>query len=394
MVQFTLPEPQPDPLLRLINKYRADTRSDKIDLGVGVYRDDHGTTPVFRTVKEAERRLQQQQLSKSYLGLTGDNEFIEQLGILLFGQSINRGTAYAFGAQTPGGSGALRLAAEIYNIAHPEGTLWIGLPTWPNHLPLTESAGVKTATFEYFDKNSQQILFENLLWASDDFTPGDAIILHGCCHNPTGSDLTATQWQQLASLLAEKEVIPIIDLAYHGFGNGMENDLAPARLLTTRCPEVLIATSCSKNFGLYRDRTGAVYMTSHEKRTALRAQAMFGQIARKLYSMPPDHGAAVVRIILQDETLKHQWQDELQSMTTRIRSLRQSMADSFPALNFVASQKGLFSQLPLNPAQVNTLIEEHAVYLAGNGRINIAGCQRHQIERFVTSLKAVNFCGV
>ena len=393
MAQFNLPEPQPDPLLHLVSKYHADTRHDKIDLGVGVYRDDDGNTPVLRAVKEAENRLQQLQPSKSYLGLTGDNEFVEQLGILLFGQSINHSATYAFGAQTPGGSGALRLAAEIYKIAHPKGTLWVGLPTWPNHLPLTESAGVDTATYEYFDKNSQQVLFENLLEVTDRARPGDAIILHGCCHNPTGADLTTAQWQQLVSLLTAKEIIPIVDLAYHGLGNGLEDDLAPVRLITTRCPEVLVATSCSKNFGLYRDRTGAVYMTSHEKRTATRAQAVFGQIARTIYSMPPDHGAAVVKIILQDNTLRQQWHDELSSMTARIKSLRQSIADSFPVLGFVARQKGLFSLLPLNPAQVNTLIDEHAVYLAGDGRINIAGCQEHQIERFVAALKAVDFCG-
>ena len=389
MAQFKLPEPQPDPLLQLIGKYREDTREEKIDLGVGVYRDDHGNTPVLEAVKEAENRLQQEQKSKSYLGLTGDNEFVESLGMLLF----NSDAPYVYGAQTPGGSGALRLAAEIYNIAHPQGTLWIGQPTWPNHLPLTESAGVTVSTFEYFSKSSQQILFDNMLAAVDKASAGDAIILHGCCHNPTGADISHSQWQQLAVLLAEKQVLPIVDLAYHGLGDGLEDDLAATRLLTTACAEVLVAASCSKNFGLYRDRTGAVYMSSHEKGTATRAQAVFGQIARKIYSMPPDHGAAVVRIILQDDTLKQQWLDELQTMTVRIKTLRQSMSDFYPALNFVAEQKGMFSLLPLSPEQVNSLIEDHAVYLAGDGRINVAGCRTDQIERFVTSLKSIGFSG-
>ncbi len=389
MAQFKLPEPQPDPLLQLIGKYREDTREEKIDLGVGVYRDDHGNTPVLEAVKEAENRLQQEQKSKSYLGLTGDNEFVECLGMLLF----NSDAPYVYGAQTPGGSGALRLAAEIYNIAHPQGTLWIGQPTWPNHLPLTESAGVTVSTFEYFSKSSQQILFDNMLAAVDKASAGDAIILHGCCHNPTGADISHSQWQQLAVLLVEKQVLPIVDLAYHGLGDGLEDDLAATRLLTTTCAEVLVAASCSKNFGLYRDRTGAIYMSSHEKATATRAQAVFGQIARKIYSMPPDHGAAVVRIILQDDTLKQQWLDELQTMTVRIKTLRQSMSDFYPALNFVAEQKGMFSLLPLSPEQVNSLIEDHAVYLAGDGRINVAGCQTDQIERFVTSLKSIGFSG-
>lgn len=388
MAQFNLPEPQPDPLLQLIGKYRADTRPEKIDLGVGVYRDDHGNTPVLAAVKAAENKLQQEQQSKSYLGLTGDNEFVEQLGTLLFNDAT-----IALGAQTPGGSGALRLAAEIYNIAHPQGTLWIGTPTWPNHLPLTESAGVKTATFDYFDRDTQQIMFDSSLEAIDNANAGDAIILHGCCHNPTGADLTPEQWQQLVSLLVEKNIIPIVDLAYHGLGDGLEDDLAATRLITTQCEEVLVAASCSKNFGLYRDRTGAVYMTSHEKSTAARAQAVFGQIARKIYSMPPDHGAAVVRLILQDSTLKKQWHDELKTMTARVKSLRQSMAERFEALEFVTRQKGMFSLLPLSPVQVNSLIEDHAVYLAGDGRINVAGCQLDQIERFVTSLEAVGFTG-
>ncbi len=388
MAQFNLPEPQPDPLLQLIGKYRADTRPDKIDLGVGVYRDDHGNTPVLAAVKAAENKLQQEQQSKSYLGLTGDNEFVEQLGTLLFNDAT-----IALGAQTPGGSGALRLAAEIYNIAHPQGTLWIGTPTWPNHLPLTESAGVKTATFDYFDKDTQQIMFDSSLEAIDNAKAGDAIILHGCCHNPTGADLTPEQWQQLVSLLVEKNIIPIVDLAYHGLGDGLEDDLAATRLITTQCEEVLVAASCSKNFGLYRDRTGAVYMTSHEKSTATRAQAVFGQIARKIYSMPPDHGAAVVRLILQDSTLKKQWHDELKTMTERVKSLRQSIAERFEVLEFVTRQKGMFSLLPLSPVQVNSLIEDHAVYLAGDGRINVAGCQLDQIERFVTSLEAVGFTG-
>lgn len=389
MAQFNLPEPQPDPLLQLIGRYRADTRDNKIDLGVGVFRDDQGNTPVLAAVKEAESRLQQQQLSKSYLGLTGDIEFVECLGDLLFGKTKN----FAYGAQTPGGSGALRLAAEIYKTAHPDGTLWIGTPTWPNHLPLTESAGVKTASYEYFDQSKQQILFDNMLAAADSAKPNDAMILHGCCHNPTGADLTVDQWQELTGLLTKNQIIPIVDLAYHGLGNGLDQDLTATRLISANCDKTLVAASCSKNFGLYRDRTGAVYMTSHDEQTAKRAQAVFGQIARKIYSMPPDHGAAVVRMILQDEALKKQWINELDSMVQRVNALRESMASQYPALGFVEQQRGMFSLLPLNPAQVNSMIEDHAVYLAGDGRINVAGCQLEQISGFISALEAVGFNG-
>ena len=310
MAQFNLPEPQPDPLLQLISQYRADTRENKIDLGVGVYRDHQGQTPVLAAVKEAESRLQTQQQTKSYLGLTGDVEFVDCLGDLIFGNT----KTYAAGAQTPGGSGALRLAAEIYKTANPNGTLWVGQPTWPNHLPLTESAGVKTSTYNYFDRSTQRLLFENMLAATDSAAPDDAMILHGCCHNPTGADLSDNQWTELADSLVKKQIIPIVDLAYHGLGNGLEADLKATRLIAATCDKTLVAASCSKNFGLYRDRTGAVYMASHDKQTASRAQAVFGQIARKIYSMPPDHGAAAVKIILQDNNLKQQWVDELDGM--------------------------------------------------------------------------------
>ena len=387
MSRFNLPEPKPDPLLQLIGRYRNDDRSNKIDLGVGVFRDDHGNTPIMAAVKEAESRLQLEQQSKSYLGLTGDIEFVESLGELLFsGCDVT-----AMGAQTPGGSGALRLAAEIYNTAHPDGTLWLGLPTWPNHSPLTESAGTKNSTYQYFDRATQTVQFDQMLTAVDSAKPGDAIMLHGCCHNPTGADLTASQWQELATALNHHQLIPIIDLAYHGLGNGLEEDLKATRLIIQHCQQTLIASSCSKNFGLYRERTGAVYMASHDPAVARRTQAFFGQIARKIYSMPPDHGAAVVRMILHDSALKDQWRNELDTMVSRVKSLRQSIAKHSAHLNFVAEQQGMFSLLPLSPEQVESLIDEHAVYLAGDGRINVAGCQQNQIDQFVTALNAVGY---
>ena len=387
MAEFNLPEPQADPLLNLISRYRADSRSNKIDLGVGVYRDDSGNTPVLMAVKEAEARLHIEQQSKSYLGLTGDIEFVEALADLIFAKP----DATVCGAQTPGGSGALRLAAEVYRTAHPQGTLWIGVPTWPNHLPLTESAGLKTTTYPYFDRDSQSIQFDDMLNAIESASRGDGFLLHGCCHNPTGADLTASQWQELATALNHHQLIPIIDLAYHGLGNGLEEDLKATRLIIQHCQQTLIASSCSKNFGLYRERTGAVYMASHDPAVARRTQAFFGQIARKIYSMPPDHGAAVVRMILHDSALKDQWRNELDTMVSRVKSLRQSIAKHSAHLNFVAEQQGMFSLLPLSPEQVESLIDEHAVYLAGDGRINVAGCQQNQIDQFVTALNAVGY---
>lgn len=391
MLEFKLPEPQPDPLLALIGRYRADPRTDKIDLGVGVYRDDQGNTPVLAAVKEAETQLHQQQDSKSYLGLTGDIDFVEAYGDLIFGDS-SRNVA---GAQAPGGSGALRLAAEVFKTACPNGTLWVGTPTWPNHLPLTESAGVTTQTFPYFSRDHQQILFDQMLESLAAAKPGDGLLLHGCCHNPTGADMSPEQWQTIATLLADKDMLPIIDLAYHGLGRGMQDDLAATRLIVEATPQTLVATSCSKNFGLYRDRVGAVYMASDKADLCKVTQDYFGQVARKIYSMPPDHGAAVVRIILGDDTLRSQWQTELDSMVNRVNTLRAEIAKHGSKLNldFVANQRGMFSLLPLSPPQVDRLINDHAVYLAGDGRINIAGCQMEQVPRFIEALGAVGFDG-
>jgi len=391
MKNFTLPEPQADPLLALIGKYNADTRPDKIDLGVGVYRDDQGNTPVLSAVKAAEDQLLQQQGSKSYLGLTGDAGFVDAYGELIFGNT-NRHVA---GAQTPGGSGALRLAAEVFKTAYPDNTLWIGLPTWPNHLPLTESAGVKTATYEYVDISSQQILFDQMMNALNNAVPGDGFLLHGCCHNPSGADLTSEQWTTVAGTLAQKSLLPIIDLAYHGLGRGMQQDLEATRIIAKHNPQTLLAASCSKNFGLYRDRVGAVYISSESAELATRCQALFGFVARRMYSMPPDHGAAAVRIILSDDTLRRQWIDELDTMVNRVTGLRQTLAQQSTNIDmqFVAQQHGMFSLLPMSPEQVNSMIDDHGVYMAGNGRINIAGCQQAQIPQFISALEQVGFEG-
>ncbi len=389
MPAFNLPDPTDDPLLNLIGRFRADKRDNKIDLGVGVYRNDQGNTPVLAAVKSAEAVLFEAQDSKSYLGLTGDTEFVDSFGRLIFGEQAQRTIA---GAQTPGGSGALRLAAELYKTAYPDNTLWIGLPTWPNHMPLTEAAGVNTRTYPYFSLEQQAVLFDDMRQHLSGAVPGDAVLLHGCCHNPTGADLSEDQWQQLADLLAETELIPIIDLAYHGLGRGLQQDLAGTRTIIQRCPQTLLAASCSKNFGMYRDRVGAVYMAADDA-LASRAQAFFGHLARRIYSMPPDHGAAVVKLILTDENLTHEWQSELNTMVLRINTLRDAIASAGSALglDFVGQQHGMFSLLPLNPAQVESMIEEHGVYMAGDGRINIAGCQLSQVDRFIAALEAVGF---
>jgi len=400
MTTFALPTPQIDPLIDLISRYAADTREDKIDLGIGMYRDPAGVTPVMTAVKKAESTLLLQQKSKGYLGLRGDIDFVDTLAQIIFtpnheqlhDQQQNSGTTINIaGAQTPGGSGALRIAAETYIAAHPHGTLWIGTPTWPNHFPLMESAQVKTASFDYFELQSQTIQFDNMIKTLQSATAGDAVLLHGCCHNPTGADMSADQWAELATLMQDKQLMPIIDLAYHGLGVGLQADLEATRLMAGQLDNALIATSCSKNFGLYRDRTGAVFMTSRDETVANHAKAYFAQVARRLYSMPPDHGAAVVRMILQSSELKSIWQHELTEMVERINSLRQRIADSTEKLGFVAHHRGMFSLLSLTADQVEELVATHGVYLAPDGRINVAGCREDQVERFVSALSAVGY---
>jgi len=368
MSDFALPEPSPDPLLDLIGRFRADTRANKIDLGVGVYRNDKGETPVLRAVKAAESLLLEQQDSK-----------------------YNK---YLSGAQTPGGSGALRVASELFCAIRPASTLWIGVPTWPNHLPLTQAAGLKTQCFDAFCRDTQTILFDAMIDSLSKAKSGDGVLIHGCCHNPTGADLTIEQTGLLCDLMNEKGLMPIVDLAYHGLGAGLQQDLRATREIAQKCPHTLVAASCSKNFGLYRDRVGAVFITTDEQKRADNTRAYFGHIARRIYSMPPDHGAATVRLILSDEKLKQQWLAELETMVSRIKSLRKAIAKQQPGLEFVSRQRGMFSLLPLDPQQVDALINEHAVYLAGDGRINIAGCQLEQVEQFCNALSAVGLNGL
>ena len=399
MHDFELPEPSPDPLLDLIGRYRADPRAQKIDLGVGVYRNDQGDTPVLAAVKAAESMLLEQQDSKSYLGLTGDTEYVDLLGKLIFtevgsGSALVTDNKFLSGSQTPGGSGALRVASELFCAIRPSATLWLGVPTWPNHLPLTQAAGLKTQTFDAFCKKTQTLLFDSMIESLSAAVTGDAVLIHGCCHNPTGADLTLEQIRILCELMNHKGLMPIVDLAYHGLGAGLQDDLLATREIVQLCPHTLIAASCSKNFGLYRDRVGAVYIATDEKKRADNTRAYFGHIARRIYSMPPDHGAATVRLILSDNTLKQQWLAELDTMVKRVNSLRAKIAKTQPGLEFVSKQRGMFSLLPLDSQQVDSLINDHAVYLAGDGRINIAGCQLEQVEQFCNALSSVGFDGL
>jgi aromatic-amino-acid transaminase len=378
---------KPDALLALIRAFRDDPRPNKIDVGVGVYRDTSGQTPVFRAIKQAERRLLEMQPTKSYLGPEGDIGFFEALLPLALGRGLDR--SRVSGLQTPGGTGALRLGAELIRAANPGARVFMGEPTWPNHAPIFEAAGLQTVPHPFFDVATQTIDFAGMLAALSLALPGDVLLLHGCCHNPTGADLDADQWRAIADLVAERDIFPFIDLAYQGLGEGLENDAAGMRRLLDQGSDALIAYSCDKNFGLYRERTGALMAVTSGSKSAAVVQSNLLALARANWSMPPDHGAAVTRIVLEDEGLATDWRAELETMRTRIVDVRAKLAAADPRLTPLLRQHGMFSMLPLSPVQVARLRDDHAVYMPGSGRINIAGLVPETLLPFVAALAAV-----
>ena len=369
----------PDALLGLIGLYRADRRPGKIDLGVGVFRDDAGRTPVMRAVKAGEAKLLRDQESKSYLGAEGDIRFVELLAEVAFGAGADR----PVGIQTPGGTGALRLGAELIARSRPDATVWIGTPTWPNHAPIFREAGMMIRTHRFYDVASAAIDFDGMIEDLREAKAGDVLLLHGCCHNPTGADLNSAQWQEIGLLCARRALVPFIDLAYQGLGDGLGADAAGMRGLLDMLPEALVAYSCDKNFGLYRERVGALWVQSG---AAELVRSNMLALARSLWSMPPDHGAAVTRLVLEDDALRADWVSELDAMRARINELRSVLAASHPRLAAIGDQRGMFALLPLTPEAVDALRRDHGIYMAGNGRINIAGLTLETVPAFVAAL--------
>lgn len=376
-----------DPMLALIRLFKDDQRSDKIDLGVGVYRDETGATPVMRSVKAAEALLLETQDSKSYIAPEGDTEFLDRLWDLVCGKATGKHHA---GVQTPGGSGALRLASELMSRS---GTrrLHLGLPSWPNHAAIFAATGLPIETHEFFDVEQQEIRFSSVMKALSRAQRGDAVLLHASCHNPTGATLTSAQWSELAQVIAERSLVPLIDSAYQGFGAGIDEDVKGLREIITAAPEALIAVSCSKSFGLYRERTGAIFAVAETQNSAEIARSNLVTLARTSYSMPPDHGAAVVRTSLAFEKLRQDWTDELNAMRYRLKDIRRQLAKSLSAgwqmAPQIAAQQGMFSLLPLSEADVMTLRHEHGIYIPVSGRINVAGLKVSEIDRVADVLK-------
>jgi aspartate aminotransferase len=384
-----------DPILGLAAACRADPNPDKVDLTLGVYMNEQGVCPVFEAVQEAQRRVVAEEISKVYLPPAGPDDFNQGMQRLVLGaDSAALADGRVSSVQTPGGCGALRIGAEIIHAARPETRVWVSDPTWPVHIPLLGSVGLGFETYRYYDAASHGVNFEGMVEDLRAAGNGDVVLLHGCCHNPCGADLSIEQWGAIAGMAEQQGFIPFIDIAYQGLGDGLEEDAAGVRLLVSRLPEVIVAASCSKNMGLYRERTGAVIFVC---RDPANAQALVSQAlvaARRVYSMPPAHGALLAGRILADEALGQQWRSEVVAMCDRIQSLRGSLAQKLQDstgrdFGFIQGEKGMFSFLGLSQEQVTGLRENHSVYMLGSSRINVASVNSGNIEYLAKAVAAV-----
>ena len=380
-----------DALLALIKLHNQDPRADKIDLGVGVYKTGQGDTPVFGAIKEAEKRLVATQTSKAYLGPEGDMGFVEALMPYVFGKANPTMDGRIEGMQTPGGTGSLRLALAIVRKAQ-VAKVWMGVPSWPNHAQICADLGLAMQTFDHDDADVSANMGA-LRSAIAEADEGDCFLLHGCCHNPTGIDYSNEEWDEIAALIAGKKLLPLLDLAYQGLGSGMEEDAYGVRKVLAAVPEAIVAYSCDKNFGLYRDRTGALYVMMAEPSQLPLAMSNGHALARANWSQPPDHGAAAARIVMEDAELTRQWLGELDMMRDRMRQVRQRLAAAGKVggvdLTPIGNQHGLFSIIPFTPDQVQAMRAKHGVYFAGSGRINVAGLTMGNIDQFIAAVADV-----
>ncbi|MCL6414094.1 aspartate/tyrosine/aromatic aminotransferase [Aestuariirhabdus sp. Z084] len=392
----TLKQLPDDPILGLMAAYRSDKNPLKIDLGVGIYKDEAGNTPVLEAVKQAQRFHNDNETTKAYIGPPGAPGFGRLMETLVLGEghsALVSGRTNTL--QTPGGCGALRTAAELIKRCNAGATVWVSNPTWANHIPLMGDAGLKIQEYPYYDRASSSILFDDMMAALEQVGPQDVVLVHGCCHNPCGADLNLEQWQQLAELAKARGFLPLVDIAYQGLGDGLDQDATGLRLLADAVPELLITASCSKNFGLYRERTGAIIAIS--KTTVARdvTHSQLCNVVRGNYSMPPAHGAALVEIILESDELTALWNDELTVMRNRINELRQLLVEKIVAkgierdFSFITRQKGMFSFLGISPEQVGQLKANNSIYLVDSSRVNIAGVNSNNIDYLVDSLAAV-----
>ena len=386
----------PDPILGLIAAYNQDQNPQKIDLGIGVYRDESGNTPMLDCVVEAEKILLATQTSKTYLGPAGVVGFNQAMGELILGkdcEALQQGRTRTI--QTPGGTGALRVGADLIKIATPEAELWASDPTWANHLALFPGAGIAMHSYPYFDAETNSLRFDDMVQALQQRGPGDVVLFHACCHNPCGVSPDPQQWQQIADIAADRGFTPFVDIAYMGFERGVAEDSLAVRLFAEKCPEMIIASSCSKNFAMYRERVGAITIVARDPEKAAAVESVIHNSTRKNYSMPPTHGPAVIDIILHSEELKEQWTTELAMMRNRINGLRKTLSDKIAAsriesdFSFIARQTGMFSFMGLTVEQVNRLRNEFAIYTVNSSRVNVASLNQDNMDYFVEALATV-----
>ena len=383
----------PDPILGLGQLFAADERDSKIDLGVGVFKDAGGNTPIMAAVKQAETVLHGMQTTKTYKGLGGDEGFRDAMRQMVLGDSVPADRVATI--QTPGGTGAIRQLYEAIKKINGEATLWLSDPTWPSHVGIAKHMGMKIRHYRYFDSASSNVDFAAMMEDLSEIGAQDVLMLHGCCHNPTGANLDAEQWAAVTDLVLEKGAIPFIDIAYQGFGDGLDEDAANLRSMAARVPEMLVAASCSKNFGLYRDRVGcamAICDSADKHAVVTRNLAVLNRLN---YSFAPDHGAAVVGIILEDSGLRAMWETELAEMRETMLTIRRDLADELrrqcntDRFDFIADHRGMFSRLGLGKDEVDALREEHAMYVVGDSRINIAGLSGGRHVPFAAAVAAV-----
>ena len=378
-----LKEQPADKILMLSKMFREDTRDAKIDLGVGVYRNADGVTPIMRAVKAAEKQLWSDETTKAYTGLAGDPAFSAAMADLVLGDSVDRARLSA--VATPGGTGAVRQAFELVKMANPGATIWVSDPTWPNHLSILKHMGMPVKLYRYFDSETRAVDFTGMIADLSQAGAGDVVLLHGCCHNPTGANLTGPKWKAVIDLMQERDLTPMIDIAYQGFGDGLEADAAGVRMVASAMPETLIAASCSKNFGIYRERTGCLMAVSASEKASGVTQSTLAYLNRQNYSFPPDHGARLVTMVLKDPKLRADWETELEEMRTGMIALRVALAEALrdrtksDRFGFIAEHRGMFSLLGASPAEVERLRVEHGIYIVGDSRINIAGLNHNTV---------------
>ena len=385
-----LQQQPPDKILALMQTFKEDPRANKLDLGIGVYKNENGQTPIINAVKKAEKILWEQETTKSYTKLTGDSDFQTVMKELIFSDCVSEDIIST--AHTPGGTGAIRQAFELIRLVSPNSKICISNPTWPNHISILKFLNIPYSEYVYFDKKTCELNFDGMMESLKNTKPGDIILLHGCCHNPTGANLNNDQWKELQKFLCDNQLVPLIDLAYQGFGDGLDEDAYGVRLLAKKCKEVILAASCSKNFGIYRERTGILFTISENKKIKNISSNTLAFLNRQNFSFPPDHGGKLVTLILKNEELKSSWIKELNEMRLNMLDIRKSLSEELRKksqsnrFDFLETHRGMFSLLGATKDQVLNMREKHAIYMIEDSRVNIAGLNKKTLSKLARAI--------